>query len=264
MSDLLNKVYCESAVKTLARMPDGFLDLTVTSPPYDQQRTCYKHRFPFEKIAEGLHDKTKKGGVVVWNVASQVIRGSETLTPFYQAIYFVEQCGFLLHDTMIYQKRNFSHPESKRYHSVFEYMFVFSKGKPKAFNPIKDRKNLRAGEMGNKGVNSFTLRDGSKSVRAKKHITEFGMRHNVWLGSTRGQEECCVKLKHPAMMPKWMARDHILSWSNPGDVVYDPMGGSGTTIIEAEKLNRRWIMSEISKKYCADAKKDIAWMSRKN
>ena len=236
----------------MVRMQPAFVDLTVTSPPYDKQRLYNGYCFDFENTAKGLYRVTKAGGVVVWIVADGVENGSETGTSFRQALFFKE-CGFYLHDTMIYQKRNFSHPEKTRYHSVFEYMFVFSKGKPKTFNPIMDRKNLTAGEIGNKGVNTFTLRDGSKSVRTKKVTREFGMRHNIWLGNTRGQEDMCIELKHPAMMPRWIARDHILTWSNEGELVYDPFGGSGTTAEEAEKLNRKWVLSEISKEYCSMA-----------
>ena len=225
------------------------VDLIVTSPPYDNLRTYNGYYFEFEPIAHAITRVLKPGGVLVWIVGDSTINGRETITSAKQKIYFVEQCGLWLHDTMIYAKRNFSHPEKTRYHNVFEYMFIFSKGKPKTFNPIKDRKNLTAGELGNKGINTFTLKDGSKSVRKKKVTQEYGMRHNVWLGNTRGQEDMCVKLNHPAMMPKWLAADHIKTWSNTGDVVYDPMAGSGTVIQEAQKLNRIWIASEMSGEY---------------
>ena len=152
-------------------------------------------------------------------------------------------------DTMIYQKTNFSHPEKNRYHSVFEYVFILSKGAPKTFNPIMDRENITAGEIGNLGVNTFTERDGSKSVRSKKMTKEFGMRHNVWIGLTRGQEEMCQELPHPAMMPKWLVRDLIISWSNKGDIVLDPMAGSGTTPQIAKRLGRKTIAIDISEKY---------------
>jgi len=233
----------------MAKMPSYFIDLTVTSPPYDKQRLYNGYCFNFEQTAAELYRLTKPGGVIVWIVADAVENGSETGNSFRQALHFIS-LGFSLHDTMIYQKRNFSHPEKTRYHSVFEYMFVFSKGKPKTFNPIIDRKNLTAGMVGNLGINTFTERDGSKSIRAKKVTKQYGMRHNVWLGNTRGQEDMCIELKHPAMMPKWIARDHIISWSNAGDLIYDPFCGSGTTLQMAKELGRNWIGSEISKKYC--------------
>ena len=244
----LNKTYYEDCQVTMGRMRPCFVDLTVTSPPYDNQRTYNGYVFDYKKTADELWRITKDGGVVVWIIADGVHKGSETGTSFKHALYFMS-LGFNLHDTMIYQKRNFSHPEKTRYHSVFEYMFILSKGKPKTFNPIVDRENISKGKIGCLGVNAFALKDGSRSVRKKRLINDYGMRHNVWLGNTRGQEDMCVKLQHPAMMPKWIARDHILSWSNEGDLVYDPFHGSGTVGAEAEKLNRNWIASEISEVY---------------
>lgn len=257
MSLEVNKIICEDATIVMAELPDECVNLTITSCPYDYLRTYNGYSFDFENIAKQLYRVTQDGGVVVWVVGDSMENSSESLTSCKQKIFFKEQCGFSIHDTMIYQKRNFSHPEKSRYHQVFEYMFVLSKGKPKTFNPIKDRKNLTAGTVGNLGINTFTERDGSKSVRSKKVTSEYGMRHNVWLGNTRGQEEMCVKLKHPAMMPKWIARDHILSWSNPGDLVFDPMVGSGTVCEEAKKLNRNWLGIDVSEQYCDLARENL-------
>jgi site-specific DNA-methyltransferase (adenine-specific) len=174
---------------------------------------------------------------------------SESLTSAKQKIFFREGAGFRVHDTMIYQKRNFSHPDPSRYHQVFEYVFVLSKGRPRVFNPIVDRPNLTAGAVGNLGVNTFTEVDGSKSVRAKRVTAAVGKRHNVWLGNTRGQEEMCRELPHPAMMPKWLARDLMLSWSNEGDTVLDPFGGSGTTGQVAQQHGRNAVLIELNEKY---------------
>lgn len=246
----LNKTYYENALVTMERMGGPIVDLTVTSPPYDDLRTCYAALgfSDFEKIADGLYRVTKNGGVLVWVVADQVKGYSETGTSFRQALHFMK-IGFLLHDTMIYKKLNFSHPERSRYHSTFEYMFVFSKGKPKNFNPIKDRRNITSGQVGSVGKNTYGRKDGTRGERDKKVVSEFGMRHNVWEGKTRGQEEMGKPLPHEAMMPKWIARDQIISWSNPGELIYDPFGGSGTTGQEAEKLGRNWIMSELKEEY---------------
>ena len=241
------------AAAMLATLPKASVQLVMTSPPYNDCRR-YEGRvtaWDFEATATELERTLCSGGVICWNVGSQVVDGSETLTPFKQAIYFVDQCGLRLHDTMIYEKLNFSHPERVRYHQVFEYVFILSKGDPRCFNPIKDKKNLTAGCVGNLGVNTFTERDGSKSVRSKKVTAEYGMRGNVWRGKTRGQEDMCEELPHPAMMPKWLARDLILSWSNPGDTVLDPLCGSGTTLKQALEVGRNAIGIEISKVYCA-------------
>ncbi len=238
-------------IEQLRTLSDQSVQCCVTSPPYDGLRTYgfSKTSWQFEPGVHELLRVLKPGGVVCWNVGLEVVGGSESLSPFKQAIYFVEKGGFLLHDTMIYQKRNFSHPERTRYHQVFEYVFVFSKGPPLVFNPLIDRANLTAGSIGNLGVNTFTERDGSKSVREKKVTKEFGMRHNVWLGKTRGQEDMCEKLPHPAMMPKWLSRDLILSWSNVGDTVLDPFGGSGTTGMVALETGRKAILIELNPEY---------------
>ncbi len=251
-------IYVMSADKAMELMPEGYIDLTVTSCPYDDLRTCYEYNFPFEKIAKQLYRVTKPGGIVCWNVNSSTDeKGSETLTPFKQAIYFVEECGFILHDTMIYQKLNFSHPEKRRYQQVFEFLFILSKGRPETFNPLMDRPNKTAGKVGSLGINSYTKPDGTKGRRAKKVNKPFGMRHNVWLGKTRGQEEMCKKLKHRAMMPKWLAKDLILSFSNVGDIVYDPMAGSGTTAKQAQLVGRKWRLSELSKQFALDSLDEI-------
>lgn len=244
----LNKVYHTSCEEGIKLIDNNSIDLTISSPPYQNLRTYNGFSFDFESCASGLLRITKPGGVVCWVIGDSIEDGSETLEPFKQALYF-KSIGFSVHDTMIYQKRNFSHPEKSRYHQVFEYIFILSKGKPKTFNPIKDRKNLTAGAVGNLGINTFTERDGSKSVRPKKITAEYGMRHNVWLGNTSGQENMCVELKHPAIMPKWIARDLIISWSNPNDIVFDPMVGSGTVCVEAKKLNRLYLGFDVSEDY---------------
>lgn len=242
----LNKTYNEDCLLTIARMEDNSVDLTVTSPPYDKQRMYNGFVFDFERTAQGLYRVTKEGGVVVWIVNDSTVDGSESLTTCKQKIFFREECGFNIHDTMIWNKPNFSNPSKNRYHQTFEYMFILSKGKPKTFNPIKDKKNKYLTCL---GKNSFRQTDGTMSERKKNVGSEFGMRTNVWQGNTRGQEEMCVALEHPAMMPKWIARDHIITWSNEGDLVYDPFSGSGTVTTEAHLLNRKWIASEISGEY---------------
>lgn len=248
------KIIQGDALVVLKEFTDESVELIVTSPPYGDMRTYGGNcTWNFGRIATELYRILCDGGVLCWVVNDQVSNGGESLTSCKQKIFFVEQCGFRIHDTMIYQKRNFSHPERSRYHQVFEYVFVLSKGAPRVFNPIMDRKNLTAGCVGNLGVNTFTERDGSKSVRSKKVTKEFGMRHNVWLGNTRGQEEMCIELKHPAMMPKWLARDLILSWSNPGDTVLDPFAGSFTTCFEAEKVGRSAIGIELNPDYVSAA-----------
>ena len=245
----------------MKEIPDGSVDLTVTSPPYDNLRTYNGNNeqwgeHVWREVIRSLHRVTTDGGVVVWVVGDATVKGSETGTSFRQALHAME-CGFRLHDTMIWRKPNFANPAATRYHQVFEYMFVWSKGKPKVFNGIKDRQNKHAGKIGSYGANTVTQADGSKLTRSKKINADFGMRHNVWAAKTAGQTGEAKKHGHPAMFPEGLARDHIISWSNEGDTVLDPFLGSGTTGVAAKNLNRSFIGIEMDETYFKIAKDRI-------
>lgn len=244
LDDGFVQIYQGDHLEELKLIPDFSIDLVVTSPPYDNLRTYGGFKWNFTGLAQELYRVIKDGGVCCWNVGDQVIKGSYSLTSFKQALFFTEKCGFRMHQRMIYEKGNFSHPEKNRYHNLFEDVFILSKGRPSKFNPIKDKKNSTAGKIGNLGVNTFTESDGSKSTRSKKVTADLGMRSNVWKGKTRGQEDMCENLPHSAMMPKWLAGDLILSWSDTGDTVLDPMAGSGTTGMMALKYGRKAILME--------------------
>ena len=241
----------------LRNLPEGSVDLTVTSPPYDNLRTYNGFSWDFEATARELLRVTKQGGVVVWIVNDATVKGSETGTSFRQALYFKE-CGFNLHDTMIWDKQAFTATGSLavRYAPVFEYMFILSKGKPKTFNPIKDIKNKYAGRTLH---GTIRQKDGGfrpASGAGKKKIAAFGQRHNVWhMTCARGKKD---RSSHPAPFPEQLAADHIISWSNEGDVVLDPFIGSGTTAVAAKNLGRHYIGFDISEEYCDMARKRVA------
>ena len=242
----INKNYNESNLETMAKMPDYFVDLTVTSPPYDGLRTYNGYSFPFEDIARELFRITKDGGVVVWIVGDATIKGSETLTSFRQALYFKE-IGFNVHDTMIYRKLNPMPVKSIRYLPCFEYMFVFSKGRPKSVNLIRE-KTLATGKEKYTGTQQ---ENGKFTDYGKKRNLERD-RYNVWdvkVGSNQSTKDK-IAFNHPAIFPEQLAQDHILSWSNEKDLIYDPFMGSGTTAKMSILNNRNWIGSEISSEYC--------------
>lgn len=251
MSFIVTNMDCVDALKTL---PDSSVQLCVMSPPYDNLRTYKGHSWNFEALAAQLFRVLCKGGVLCWNVADSVVKGSETLTSFRQAIHFKDVVGFNVHDTMHWNKNNFAHPSKNRYHQVHEYVFILSKGKPRCFNPIMDKKNATAGMVGTIGKNTYQKRDGSRDTRARYVTKEMGMRGNVWKLNTAGQENMGKSPKHPAQMPSKLARDLIISWSNPGDLVIDPMCGSGTTGIEALKLKRNAWLNDASAEYVALAR----------
>jgi len=251
----LNRIYNESNLETMARMPDCFIDLTVTSPPYDNLRDYNGYSFEFKDVAKQLYRVTKNGGVVVWVVGDATINGSETGTSFKQALYFME-CGFSLHDTMIYKKTGGGARGSNlAYWQSFEYMFVFSKGRPKTINLIRDKPNIKAGSR-DSGVNG-RHKDGSKRYKKIGLVAEIGKRENVWV-IPAGNNTADDKTEHPAVFPESLVNDHIISWSSEGDIVYDCFGGSGTTAKVSHKLKRKWILSEISSEYVQIAEKRIS------
>jgi DNA modification methylase len=249
-------LYLGDCARVMADFPADSIDLTVTSPPYDNLRTYNGYVFDFEAIAAELWRVTKPGGVVVWVVGDATIDGSETGTSFRQALYFKE-LGFNLHDTMIYRKICYMPLSHRRYEQVFEYMFVFSKGTPITFNPIK-KHNRQVGKVitGNHRHDGNILETIHKSGET---IKETGLEVNVWsYGTGWGHTYTDDIVKgHPAPFPEALARDHILSWSNPGDVVLDPMAGSGTTGKMAVKYDRKFIGCEISEEYFDIAVKRI-------
>lgn len=249
-------------------MSDSYIDLTITSPPYDSLRSYNNqihvvktefngYTFPFEKIAQELFRVTKEGGVVVWVVGDSCIEGSETGNSFRQALFFRE-CGFNLFDTMIYSKPpRGAVGNNQTYWQAFEYMFVFSKGYPKTINLIKDRKNKesRKGDSGTK-----RLQNGDLLQLKRGGYGEFGRRTNIWeynIGKGHSTGDA-IAFEHPAIFPEKLAHDHIYTWSNIGDLVYDPMMGSGTVAKMCAIQDRNYLGSEINKDYCKIAEKRIA------
>lgn len=251
LDDLENKIINADCMDILRQLPDKCVDLVMTSPPYDNLRTyndtCNWSFDVFKPIANELYRVMKDGGVIVWNVADATINGSETGTSFKQALYFKE-IGFNIHDTMIWEKENSGTIGAMdRYENTFEYMFVFSKGKPKSVNLIKDKINK---SFGTKAHATIRKSDGTTVRNINtfgKEVNAYGRRKNVWLiNPVQSNIERCG---HPAPFPIRLASDHIISWSNENDIVLDPFSGSGTTAIACHRLNRRFICIEKDKEY---------------
>lgn len=242
----LNKIYCSDCVDfMLNKMDEETVDLTITSPPYDDLRDYNGYSFDYKTIAKELYRVTKKGGVVVWVVGDKIVKGNKTLTSFKHALVF-QDAGFNVHDVMIYKKKNTPFMRSNAYTNCYEFMFVFSKGSPKTFNPLKT-KTVRSGEemlVHNKtsdGINKKTLGKLNEE-KTKTNVWEYA----VGLGGTTSDK---IAFKHPAVFPEKLAEDHILSWSNEGDIVFDPMCGSGTTCKMAYLNKRNYIGCDISQEY---------------
>ena len=236
----------DDCLSFMKKLDDCCVDLTVTSPPYDNLRKYNGYYFDFENIAKELFRITKDGGVVVWVVGDSTIKGSETGTSFRQALHFMD-CGFNLHDTMIYAKENPIPQNHNRYEQSFEYMFVLSKGKPKTFNPLRES-TKNAGKKFNWG-NRKTKLDDNQCRRDREseelEVKPTKIKKNIFYYYVGGG-----KTGHPAVFPEQLAKDHIISWSNIGDVVFDPFLGSGTTAKMAIETGRKFLGCEISEEYC--------------
>lgn len=249
----LNNIYNMDCVEGMKLLDSECIDLTVTSPPYDNLRTYKGYTFDFPSVAKELFRVTKLGGVVVWVVSDATIKGSETGTSFRQALGFMD-VGFNLHDTMIYAKVNPIPQNHNRYEQSFEYMFVLSKGKPNVFNPLREP-TKNAGKEFNWG--------GRKTKMDDKQCRRDRENENICVKPTKIHKNIFdyaiggMSTGHPAVFPEQLAADHIISWSNEGDTVFDPFMGSGTTGKMALLNNRNYIGFEICKDYCDIATKRV-------
>lgn len=248
------KLFCGECANTMRHeIADESIDLVVSSPPYDLLRDYKGYTFELGPIAFELTRVLKPGGVIVWVVGDQVINGSESGTSFKHALFFKDACGLLLHDSMIYEKNGAAFPAtrtSNRYSQVFEYMFIFSKGPPKTVNLICDKKNTWAGSR-TWGQRAWRNKDGTLMPTSNKPIADFSARNNIWRfnnGFLQGSRDKKTFL-HPATFPDKLAEDHIITWSNIGDTILDPMMGSGTTGAMAKLNDRNFIGIEISEEY---------------
>ena len=260
LQPILNDLICGNNVEVLRTFPDECVNLTVTSPPYDNLREYNGFSFDLDGIIKELYRITKKGGVVVWVVGDETKDGNESGSSFQQALKFKE-LGWNLWDTMIYQKNQYppNCMSQKRYAQVFEYMFVFSKGKINTFNRIM-RQNKLAGQKKASIPTAIVQRNGEIKRYGKNRSLTYHdetVERNIWIYNTGGASGDKFNGKHPAIFPEKLARDHIISWSNEGDLVLDPFVGSGTTCKMAKQLNRNYIGIDISQEYIDIAKERL-------
>ncbi|MCM1218235.1 MAG: site-specific DNA-methyltransferase [Lachnospiraceae bacterium] len=250
----LNKIYNEDNLLTCNKIPNDFIDLILTSPPYDDIRNYHGYSFNFEKLSKELYRILKPGGVLVWVVGDATINGSRTCTSFKQLLHFKESVGFLVWDDIIYEKNSCSFPPkptSKRYGNIYEHMFILVK--PNSDGKIRqditllcDKPNKWSG-FTNWGKLTHYDKDGKVEKERKINpVPEFSLRNNIWKYTTSCEKD---KTGHPAIFPEQLAIDHVLSWANEGDIVYDPFMGSGTTAKACLITNRQYIGSEISEEY---------------
>lgn len=250
----LNEIYNVDCLEGMKNLPDACIDLVVTSPPYDNLRDYKGYSFEFEAIAQELYRVLKPTGILVWVVGDKIDKGNKSLTSFRQCIYF-QELGFKVHDVMIYRKKNTPFMRSNAYTNCYEYMFVLARDKVATFNPIK----TKTARSGNEMLVAGKKADGiNKKVMG--HLNEEKTLTNIWdyaveLGGSTSDK---IAFKHPAIFPEKLAYDHIISWSNEGDIVMDPFSGSGTTCKMALLSNRKYIGFEISAEYTEISKQRIS------
>ena len=249
-------IYNQDCVAWMQGQPDHSIDMVLTSPPYDDLRSYQGYAWDVSAVFRELYRVIRPGGVVVWNVADATVRGSETGSSMRQALTAMD-LGFRLHDTQIYVKRNPmpTNSRTRRYHQAWEYLFVLSRGTPRVFNPIM----VPALYGGGTARMRYRGADGAVAYRDTPRNSHTKLR-NVFeytVGGGHSSRDPTAH-DHPAIMPEQLARDQILTWSDPGDIVYDPFTGSGTTLVVARELQRRALGTEISEKYCDLARARLA------
>ncbi len=255
----IDRIYSGDCIELMKRIDADSVDLVVTSPPYDNLRNYNGFSFTFERIVEGLHRVMKPTGIIVWVVGDKIENGNKSLTSFRQAIYFQEH-GFKVHDVMIYEKKNTPFMRSNAYTNCYELMIILTKNRPETFNPLMVGTKRRGYEM----LPHNKLADGINKKKLGK-LKENKVRNNVWqyavgLGGTTRDK---IAFGHPAVFPERLAEDHILSWTNEGDLVLDPMCGSGTTCKMAFVNNRHYIGIDISEEYCEIARERLRTTSQR-
>jgi site-specific DNA-methyltransferase (adenine-specific) len=261
ISEIKNSIINADSSEYLREFPDDSVDLVVTSPPYDNLRDydgkTLWNMDVFKSIANQIARILKPGAVCVWVVGDKVEKGKKSLTSYRQALYF-DEIGLNVYDVIIYEKAGSGPPHPNRYFNTFEYMFILSKGKPKTVNLLRDKPNKWGGKE-TYGVVTRREKDGSLTQKGRKKINEYGVRTNIWrYANGKGfSTQDKVAYEHPAIYPEKLVEDHVKTWSNPGDLVLDPFGGSGTTAKIARELGRDWIIIEVSPEYCDIARRRL-------
>ena len=241
------KLYQGDCLEVMKNIPKNSVDCIITSPPYDDLRD-YNSTINYETLIHLFYNALNNGGIVVWNVDDRISTGSKTLSSFKQALLFKE-IGFNVNDIIIWKKTN-PIPQLKRshYQHSYEFMFVFSKGFPKTFNPILVNCSCAGKQLSSGKVASKNKKRKSKSITVNEQkiasdIWEFPICHN--------------DTNHPAVFPLELPLLHIKSWTNENDTVLDPFMGSGTTGIACKMLNRNFIGIELDENYFKTAKERI-------
>ena len=256
MFEKTNVIHTGNCTDILSQYPDDFFDLTIFSPPYDDIRNYHGYTLDMNSLGNELFRTTKEGGIVIMITQDQTKNFKKSLTSFRTIIDWCDNIGWKLFECVIYKKDG--RPGvfwEKRFRVDHEYIPIFFKGdKPKYFN--KDSVKVPCKYKG-RILNSFLERVGDKSVRSKKQmiVPDTKCRGTIWFFNR--DLNLNLKRKHPAVFPDQLPYDFIQVFTEKGDIVLDPMIGSGTTAVMAKLLERNYVGIDISKEYCDIAKERV-------
>jgi site-specific DNA-methyltransferase (adenine-specific) len=246
----LNKVYQQDCIVGMRKIPDGAIDLVVTSPPYDNLRDYNGYSVDLNETGKNIYRILKDGGVAVMVIQDQTKNFGKSLTSFRTIVDWCDNVGFKLFECVIYRKNGTEGAWWKnRFRVDHEYMPIFLKGeKPQYFN--KDSLKVKS-KHGGKIMTGFANRktNGETGKSITKAINEMKCRGTVWDYLMAGDKDP-VKRKHPAPFPDKIPFDFINCFCPPNGIVLDPFVGSGSTVVGAKKLNRSFIGFDISEEYC--------------
>lgn len=244
------------ACEILPTIRESSVDLTVFSPPYDGLRD-YKGKPSFDMAVLGreILRVTKEGGVCCMVIQDATKNGAKSLTSFRTACLFAD-LGWRLFECCIYSRAGVPGAWwTKRFRVDHEYIFIFTRGDglPRRF----DKTSLMV-ESKYAGITAGGTKRTTKGdfVAIKKTvISPLKCRGTIWHYAASNTERNKTKSEHPATYPDSLARDIISCFSKEGDLVLDPMMGSGTTGIASVNMGRRFLGIEISVQYMEIAKR---------
>ncbi len=247
----VNQILNADCLEALAGFPASSIDLTLFSPPYDDVRDYKKNwKFDFAALGAQLFRATKDGGTAIVVIGDGTKNFAKSLTSFRLAVNWVDSAGWKLFETVIYKRDgNPGAWWNQRFRVDHEYILIFFKGrKPKSFH--KEHLMIPSKHAGKTYSGTDRLTNGGFKIIEKKQVNPMKCRGTVWQYAASNTEGNRLKLRHPATFPDKLASDLILCFSEPGDVVLDPMCGSGTTCVVAKQNGRAYIGIEISGEYC--------------
>lgn len=231
--------------KVMSGWPADCIDMVLTSPPYADLLNYRGFKFDLAAIARQLFRVLKDGGVMVWVIGDKTVDYSRQMIPYTHA-FGLRDAGFCIYDVMIYSKPAGRYMNRYRYPNVYEHMIVASKGKPKTFNPIM----VKTKKPGDSRNTTILHRDADNNRTLGYRTTAEERPHdNIWKYSPGFGAVDRYAFEHPAVFPEKLARDQIISWSNPNDIVLDPMCGSGTTLKMARVYGRRYAGIDVAPEY---------------